>query len=42
MLKLGLLTPQEIKELFDRHMFLYYEEKVLGQKFKEMGLKTLL
>lgn len=42
MLKLGLLTPQEMEELFDRNIFLYYEEKVLGQKFKERGLKTVL
>lgn len=42
MLKLGIMTPQEMEELFDRNIFLYYEEKVLGQKFKERGLKTVL
>ena len=42
MLKTGLLTPGEIKEVFDKHIFLYYEEKVLGQKFRKMGLKTVL
>lgn len=42
MVKLGVLTPGEIKELFDRNIFLYCEEKVLGQKLKARGLKTLL
>lgn len=42
MLKPGLLTPGERKELFDRNIFLYCEEKVLGQKFGQMGLKTVL
>lgn len=42
MLKTGLLTPREIKEVFDKHIFLYYEEKVLGQKFRKKGLKTVL
>ena len=42
MLKTGLLTPGEIKEVFDKRIFLYYEEKVLGQKFRKMGLKTVL
>ena len=42
MLKTGILTPGEIKEVFDKHIFLYYEEKVLGQKFRKMGLKTVL
>lgn len=42
MLKLGLLTPQEIEQLFDRNIFLYYEEKVLGQKLKDRGLRTVL
>ena len=42
MLKPGLLTPQDIEGLFDSRIFLYYEEKVLGRKFQEMGLKTVL
>lgn len=42
MLRTGLLTPREIKEVFDKHIFLYYEEKVLGQKFRKKGLKTVL
>lgn len=42
MLKPGLLTPGERKELFDRNIFLYCEEKVLGQKLGQMGLKTVL
>jgi len=42
MIRLGVLTPREIREFFDRNIFLYYEEKALGQKLKELGLKTLL
>lgn len=42
MLKPGLLTPLDIEQLFDSHIFLYYEEKILGQKFRDMGLKTVL
>lgn len=42
MLKLGLITPRDIEELFDRNLFLYCEEKVLGQRFREKGLKTVL
>ena len=32
----------EIKEAFDKHIFCIKEEKVLGQKFRKMGLKTVL
>lgn len=42
MLKAGILTEREIKEIFDKHIFLYYEEKALGQKFRKRGLKTVL
>ena len=42
MVKLGVLTPGEIKAFFDRNLFLYCEEKVLGQKLKKRGLETLL
>ncbi len=42
MLHLGRLTPQETKNLFDKHIFLYYEEKVLGCKCREKGLRTVL
>ena len=38
----GCFTPGDLKELFDKHVFLYYEEKILGQKLKQMGLKELL
>ena len=41
-LKTGCFTPGDLKELFDKHVFLYYEEKILGQKLKQMGLKELL
>ncbi len=42
MVKTGCFTPGDLKELFDKHVFLYYEEKILGQKLKKMGLKELL
>lgn len=42
MLRTGLLTPGDIKKIFDKSIFLYYEEKVLGQKFRRDGLKTVL
>lgn len=32
----------EIERVFDKHIFLYYEEKVLGQKLKSLGLKAVL
>lgn len=32
----------EIKRVFDKNIFLYYEEKVLGQKLKSLGLKAVL
>ena len=43
----GQLLPQHLffiiqKELFDKDIFLYYEEKVLGQKLAKKGLKTVL
>ena len=31
-----------IKSMFDENVFLYYEEKVLGRKLRDMGLKTVL
>lgn len=42
MIRLGVFTPRAIARLFDRNIFLYCEEKVLGQKLKAQGLKTLL
>ena len=42
MLKPGLLTPQDIEGLFDSRIFLYYEEKVLGQKLASRGLTEVL
>ena len=42
MVKTGCFTPGDLKELFDKHVFLYYEEKILGQKLKQMGLKERL
>ena len=32
----------EIHKVFDKRIFLYYEEKVLGQKLKAMGLTAVL
>lgn len=42
MIKTGCFTPGDLEELFDKNVFLYYEEKILGQKLKELGLKALL
>lgn len=42
MLKMGSFTPQEAGELFDEGIFLYYEEKVLGQKLASRGLTEVL
>ena len=42
MIKTGCFTPSDLEELFDRNVFLYYEEKILGQKLKNLGLKALL
>ena len=42
MIKTGCFTPGDLEELFDRNVFLYYEEKILGQKLKALGLKALL
>ncbi len=41
-IKLGALTPGELSSFYDPRLFLYCEEKVLGQKFREKGLHTLL
>lgn len=42
MLKPDVLSAQEVKELFDKNIFLYYEEKVLGRKLEKLGLATVL
>lgn len=42
MLRLDRFPPGEIKRIFDKNIFLYYEEKVLGQKLKALGLKAVL
>lgn len=42
MVDLGRLTPAEAGALFDPEIFLYCEEKVLGQKLKERGLSVVL
>ena len=42
MLDMGCLGGGQAAELFDRNIFLYYEEKVLGQKLRSLGLKELL
>ena len=42
MVKLSMFSEPERKELFDKDIFLYYEEKVLGQKLAKKGLKTVL
>ncbi len=42
MLRLDRLPAGEAKRVFDNNIFLYYEEKVLGQKLKALGLKAVL
>lgn len=42
MIKAGCFTPQELSELFDAGLFLYCEEKVLGQKLRSRGFRALL
>lgn len=42
MIKMGCFTSDERKNLFDKQVFLYCEEKILGQKVKEKGLTELL
>ena len=42
MLRADRFPAGEIHKVFDKKIFLYYEEKVLGQKFRKMGLKTVL
>ncbi len=42
MLRTDRFPEGEIHFLFDKNIFLYYEEKVLGRKLRAMGLKTIL
>lgn len=42
MVKTGCFTPQEMDSLFDEGVFLYCEEKILGQKLKRKGLRAIL
>lgn len=42
MLRLDRFPKGAYGSLFDKNIFLYYEEKVLGQKLKAMGLKSVL
>lgn len=42
MLRLDRFTPEQLTRLFDPQVFLYCEEKILGQKMKGWGLKTVL
>lgn len=42
MLRADRFPVGEIHKVFDKNIFLYYEEKVLGQKLKSMGLKAVL
>ena len=39
MLKTGILTPGEIKEVFDKHIFLYYEERCWDRSSGKWGLR---
>ncbi len=42
LLKRSCFTDSQARRLFDRNLFLYCEEKVLGQKVRAMGLKEVL
>ena len=42
MLKMCCFSRREAGSLFDKNIFLYYEEKVLGRKLQSMGLVELL
>lgn len=42
MLKMRCFNRREAGSLFDKNIFLYYEEKVLGRKLQSMGLAELL
>lgn len=42
MLKMCCFSRREAGSLFDKNIFLYYEEKVLGRKLQSMGLAELL
>lgn len=42
MLKMRCFSRREAGSLFDKNIFLYYEEKVLGRKLQSMGLAELL
>lgn len=41
-MKMDRIPENERKNIFDRQVFLYCEEKILGQKLKALGLKTVL
>lgn len=42
MLRADRFPEGAIHSIFDKNIFLYYEEKVLGRKLRDMGLKTVL
>ena len=42
LIKMSCFTGEQAKGLFDPSLFLYCEEKVLGQKLRAMGLKEVL
>lgn len=42
MLRTDRFAPWQLKELFDPQVFLYCEEKILGQKLRSWGLQTVL
>ena len=42
MLRRDRLPEGTVHSLFDKNIFLYYEEKVLGRNLKGLGLKTVL
>ncbi len=42
MIKVAAFSEEEIRQLFDEKIFLYYEEKTLGQKLRARGKKEVL
>ncbi len=42
LIKMSCFTGKQAKSLFDPNLFLYCEEKVLGQKIRSKGLKEIL
>lgn len=42
LIKMSCFTAEQARRIFDKNLFLYCEEKALGQKLRSMGLKEVL